>query len=78
MALSEVDKDILEQIVESRGECLKAARCKKCPFRAMCLPEFLSESQRLKMAMDILTHHYLIDEEVELEDIERDYGWDRN
>lgn len=70
MALSDSDKMILEQIVETEGQCLKAERCKKCPFRAMCLPEFLnpippSQPQRLQMATDVLTHYYLIDDEVE-------------
>ena len=80
MALSNSDKEILEQIVEKRGHCLKSTRCKKCPFRAMCLPEFLnpvppSEPQRLQMAMDVLMHHCVIDGEVELEEIQRDFQW---
>lgn len=82
MALSQTDKDILEEIVNEDGHCLDSKRCSKCPFRAICLPEFLnpippSQPQRLKMAMDVLTHHYIIDDEVELEDIKKDYKWDK-
>lgn len=82
MALSQTDKDVLEEIVATDGHCLDSKRCAKCPFRAICLPEFLnpippSQPQRLKMAMDVLTHHYLIDDEVEVEEIKKDYKWDK-
>jgi hypothetical protein len=82
MALSEIDKDTLEEIVQKDGNCLDSKRCAKCPFRAICLPEFLapvtpSPPQRLKMAMDVLTHHYLIDDEIEVEEIKKDYKWDK-
>lgn len=82
MALSQIDKDVLEEIVSTDGQCLDSKRCAKCPFRAICLPEFLnpvppSQPQRLKMAMDVLTHHYLIDDEVEVEEIKKDYKWDK-
>jgi len=82
MALSQTDKDVLEEIVQTDGQCLDSKRCAKCPFRAICLPEFLnpvppSQPQRLKMAQDVLTHHYLIDDEIEVEDIKKDYKWDK-
>lgn len=82
MALTTTDKEVLEEIVDTNGQCLDAKRCYKCPFRVICLPEFLnpippSEPQRLKMAMDVLTHHYLIDDEVEVEEIKKDFKWDK-
>ena len=82
MALNQTDKDVLEEIVKTDGQCLDSKRCAKCPFRAICLPEFLnpvppSQPQRLKMAMDVLAHHYLIDDEVEVEEIKKDYKWDK-
>ena len=78
MALSVSDRNTLEEIVQLDGQCLDSKRCQRCPFRAMCLPEFLnvvppSEPQRLKMAQDILTHYYLIDDQVEI----KDHKWDK-
>jgi len=68
MALSQSDKNVLEEIVNTDGQCMESNRCKKCPFRAICLPDFLNvnpptQPQRLKMAQDVLTHHYLLDED---------------
>jgi len=68
MALNTSDKNTLEEIVKLDGQCLDSKRCQRCPFRAACLPEFLnpvppSQPQRLKMALDVLAHHYLIDDE---------------
>jgi hypothetical protein len=82
MALSTSDKNVLEDIVATDGQCMSSKRCEKCPFRAICLPEFLnpvppSREQRLKMAQDVLAHHYLIDEDVEVEEIRKDYKWDK-
>lgn len=78
MALSNGDKDTLEEIVKLDGECLDSKRCLRCPFRAICLPEFLnpvppSQPQRLKMAQDVLAHHYLVDEEMDI----KDHQWDK-
>lgn len=78
MALNSQDIEILEQIVEADGNCMESARCRKCPFRALCLPEFLntippSTQQRSKMAIDVLTHHTLMGEDVEVEH----YKWDK-
>ena len=82
MALTISDKNVLEEIAASDGHCMSSTRCAKCPFRAICLPEFLnpippSREQRLKMAQDVLAHHYLIDDEVEVEDIKKDFLWDK-
>lgn len=82
MALTQTDKDVLEEIVALDGQCLESSRCKRCPFRAICLPEFLnpippSQPQRLKMAQDVLTHHYLLDEEIELSEVQQDFKWDK-
>jgi hypothetical protein len=82
MALSQGDKDVLEEIVKLDGQCLESHRCKRCPFRAICLPEFLnpvppSQPQRLKMAQDVLAHHYLIDEDIEVDEVRQDFKWDK-
>lgn len=82
MALSESDKDVLEEIVQKDGNCLESTRCRKCPFRAICLPEFLnptppSQPQRLKMAQDVLAHHYLVDEDVEVSEVQQDFKWEK-
>jgi hypothetical protein len=78
MALSRDDQNVLEEIVKLDGQCLDSNRCRRCPFRAICLPEFLnpippSQPQRLKMAQDVLVHHYLIDDELEAEE----FKWDK-
>jgi len=70
MALSQSDKDVLEEIAQLDGQCMDSSRCRRCPFRSICLPDFLNPipptpSQRLKLAQDILAHHYLIDEELD-------------
>ena len=67
MGLTSTDIRTLEDIVSTEGHCLNAKRCQLCPFRSMCLPEFLNSNpptavQRMKMAEDVLTHHYLVDE----------------
>ena len=80
MALSNNDTRILEQIVELDGKCMDSQRCQLCPVRVMCLPEFLNpipptQEQRSKMALDVITHHALVDEEQPL-DIEQ-HRWDK-
>ncbi len=82
MALSNKDAQILQDIVNLEGKCMDSKRCEQCPFRAMCLPEFLNEKppttqQREKMALDVLTHHALVDEDMSLEDLKADYRWDK-
>jgi len=80
MALSNNDTQILEEIVNLDGKCMDSKRCKLCPFRVMCLPEFLNPTpptpeQRRSMALDVMTHHALVDESSPL-DIEQ-HRWDK-
>ncbi len=80
MALSNNDTRILEQIVNLDGKCMDSQRCKICPFRVMCLPEFLypnppTPEKRAKMALDVMTHHALVDETEPL-DTEQ-HRWDK-
>ena len=80
MALSNNDARVLEEISTLDGHCMESKRCKVCPFRALCLPEFLfpnppTPQQRAKMALDVMTHHALVDEDQEL-DIEQ-HRWDK-
>ncbi len=82
MALSPNDQNVLEEIVKTDGSCLNSERCKRCPFRAMCLPEFLapaplSKEQRLKMALDVLSHNFLVKEGDEIENPTEDFEWDK-
>jgi len=72
--LSSSDRKILEQIIEVEGQCLLSQRCHQCPFRAMCLPEFLnvsplSHSQRKNMAMDVISYNDILEDETALESI---------
>ena len=81
MALSNQDIVVLEQIVSLEGKCMSTERCNLCPFRAMCLPEFLNpvpptQQQRERMAMDILMHHHILDEDMSRDDICKEYKWD--
>ena len=74
MSLSDNDAQILQEIVELDGHCLKRERCLLCPFRSMCLPEFLnphppSKSQRFNMALDVLTHNALMDPQKDIEHV---------
>ena len=78
MALSSSDRDVLEEIVKLDGQCMESTRCRRCPFRSICLPDFLNpipptQPQRLKMAQDVLTHHYLIDEDSD-QDISQEFN----
>jgi hypothetical protein len=76
MSLSQSDKSVLEEIVNLDGQCMESSRCKKCPFRSICLPDFLNtnpptQPQRLKMAQDVLTHQYLLDQDMDKEEFDR-------
>ena len=79
MYLSKNDTALLEQIVELEGKCMDSQRCKLCPFRGMCIPEFIypnppTQQQRSQMAMNVLTHHSLLEEEL----LELDqFQWDK-
>lgn len=79
MALSQSDKNVLEEIAQLDGQCMESSRCKRCPFRSICLPDFLNTnpptpSQRLKMAQDVLTHHYLLDDEMEQDAVNQEFN----
>lgn len=79
MPLPKQDEKILQEIVDLDGNCLNAQRCSGCPFRSMCLPEFLipqppTYEERLSMAVKILTHNALLEAEEEL-DIKKEYSW---
>ena len=82
MALNNKDTESLQEIVDLDGNCMNSARCTKCPFRAMCLPEFLNPNppttnQRAKMALDVLTHHSLLEEEVDAKSIQMEFAWSK-
>lgn len=79
MALSKEDKSTLQEIIDTQGACMNTARCQKCPFKVFCLPEFLhpirpTQPQRFEMALNVLSHHALVDEDMTKEDIES-YSW---
>jgi hypothetical protein len=81
MALNDSDQKILEEVVTLEGDCLKKERCEKCPFRSMCLPEFLNiepptKNQRKEMAAKILMHNAVMeDEQMDKKSIEEQYTW---
>lgn len=80
MSLSKNDTDILEQIVKLDGNCMDSQRCKLCPFRGICLPEFIypnppTQTQREQMALSVLAHHALVDEDDQLR--VEEYRWDK-
>ena len=82
MALTDQDITVLQDIVALEGKCMDSNRCKACPFRSMCLPEFLNSnpptsSQRSQLAMDVLTHHALVDSELSLDELSNDYRWSK-
>ena len=68
MALNNNDERIMQEIVDLDGHCMESKRCVACPFRSLCLPEFLYPSpptpeKRAKMALDVMTHHALVDDQ---------------
>lgn len=83
MALSNNDVTILQEVVNTNGKCLDSKRCMMCPFRGMCLPEFAhpnppTQPQRLKMAVDVLTNHALIEHElISSDEVQKDYKWEK-
>lgn len=67
--MTKQEKKILSEIVELDGACLDNSRCKNCPFKRKCLPEFIapkksrpSKPKRLAMALDALTNLELLGE----------------
>lgn len=79
MALSEQDNKVIQEIVDTAGNCLSSKRCEVCPFRGTCLPEFLntplSPEARLALALRVISHQFLVDEEISAEDLKRDYSF---
>lgn len=76
MGLNKQDETILQEIVSTDGNCLKSERCAACPFRSMCLPEFLfpkppTQQQRRDMALKVLTHSAIFHDE----EPEKEYSW---
>lgn len=77
MSLTELDNKIIQEIVTANGQCLSSKRCEVCPFRGMCLPEFLntplSPEARLALALRVLSHQFLLGEDLTAEEIKQDY-----
>ena len=78
MALTELDNRIIQEIVTAQGQCLSSKRCEMCPFRGICLPEFLNQpltpEARLALALRVLSHQFLLGEELTTDEIKRDYS----
>lgn len=82
MSLSTKDLNIIQDIIALEGRCMSSNRCVSCPFRSMCLPEFLnssppSPSQRENIAISVLTHYTFIDSDMSIDDLKLDYKWDK-
>lgn len=76
--LSDNDKEILQEIVVAEGDCMLSTRCKTCPFRSMCLPEFVNPvpptpNRRMQMAMDVLFHNEVLDNTFSIESLKDTY-----
>lgn len=79
LSLSNKDKKILAEIISLGGQCLESKRCIECPFRSVCLPEFLNpypltRPQRLNMALDVISYGLLLDDELNLPEVQSYYG----
>jgi len=79
VALNNKDETVLQEIVTLEGNCLKQERCHICPFRSMCLPEFLfpkppTQEQRKMMALKVLAHDAILNDDVET-NITEEYEW---
>ena len=76
--LSKKDKNILDEIVDLKGDCMLSTRCRECPFRSMCLPEFVNpvpptKNQRMNMAVDVLFHNEVLDENFNVKSLKENY-----
>lgn len=76
--ISNEDLEILQEIVDLDGKCLSSKRCLKCPFRSMCLPEFLApeplpQSKRAQMALDVLSYNGILGDDA-LEQVKSSHG----
>lgn len=76
--ISNRDAKILQEILTLDGACLNSKRCTECPFKNVCLPEFLgtvilSQSKRAKMALDVLSCNDLLSDEDIIEQVKTAY-----
>jgi hypothetical protein len=76
--ISNRDLEILQEIVTLNGKCLNSKRCLECPFRSMCLPEFLApqplpQKKRAKMALDVLSYNHILGDDA-IEQVKSSYG----
>lgn len=63
--ITKKDRQILDEIINLEGKCLSSSRCLECPFKALCLPQFLAPAplpqyKRLKMAVDVIAYNDLL------------------
>jgi len=67
--MSEKDIELLEEIVNKKGDCLNRRLCERCPFRRKCLPTFLdrttrvTKAERMILALETITNAMLFDED---------------
>lgn len=67
------DINILEEIIDRKGACLRKAMCERCPFAKNCLPAIVfgkrrsgpSRQERVNMALDAISSLTLLDDEPE-------------
>lgn len=66
--MSQKHKKILEEIVNSNGNCLDSKRCKKCPFARVCLVESLknkklpTKNKRFQMALEFIVNDIIMED----------------
>lgn len=65
------EDEVIEKIIEVKGDCLSATLCSRCPFSGICLPEFFrdepspTKQERLNMALDYVVRKELLgDDEI--------------
>lgn len=76
--ISNRDTEILQEIITLDGACLNSKRCAECPFKNVCLIEFLGtaiipQSKRAKMALDVLSCNDLLNDEDIIEQVKAAY-----
>lgn len=76
------DAEILQEIVDLDGACLSSKRCIECPFKSLCLPEFLAPAplpqyKRAKMALDVLAYNGLLDDQDIIDEVKSAHGHTR-
>lgn len=68
-------KEVLEKIIEKKGNCLSYKTCRHCPFARKCLPKFISDKKnplsnadRLNLALDsLIREEFFKDSETHLD-----------